>query len=121
MAACVPLCVCVCVCVCVCACVDALPITVPLQSSGFPVSLFQQGGFLLYVHWSDILVPGCPHKVTVTAKGDVSKVRVTGEGLKGGIAGHELKVFVDTKEAGPGKDSADIVRVGWVGLVGWVG
>ena len=98
-----------------------MPITVPLQSSGFPVSLFHPGGFLLYVHWSDILVPGCPHKVTVTAKGDVSKVRVTGEGLKGGIAGHELKVFVDTKEAGPGKDSADIVRVGWVGLVGWVG
>ncbi|XP_076454287.1 filamin-A-like [Babylonia areolata] len=64
------------------------------------------GGFLLYVYWSDILVPGCPHKVTVTSKGDVSKVKVTGEGLKGGIAGSELRVFVDTKEAGPGEVTA---------------
>ncbi|KAK7089925.1 filamin-A-like isoform X2 [Littorina saxatilis] len=64
------------------------------------------GGFLLNVYWSDILVPGCPHKVTVTAKGDISKVKVSGEGLKGGIAGHELKVFVDTKEAGPGEITA---------------
>lgn len=64
------------------------------------------GGFLLYVHWSRMLVPGCPHKVTVTSKGDVTKVTVSGEGLRGGIAGHELKVFVDTKEAGPGEITA---------------
>ena len=64
---------------------------------------FWPGGFLLYVYWSDILVPGCPHKVTVTSKGDVSKVKVTGEGLKGGIAGSEMRVFVDTKDAGPGR------------------
>ncbi|KAL8618839.1 hypothetical protein ACOMHN_000846 [Nucella lapillus] len=64
------------------------------------------GGFLLYVYWSDMLVPGCPHKITVTSKGDISKVKVTGEGLKGGIAESELRVFVDTQEAGPGEVSA---------------
>nr|KAG5708293.1 hypothetical protein BaRGS_021227 [Batillaria attramentaria] len=64
------------------------------------------GGFLLFVYWSDVLVPGCPHKISVTSKGDVSKVKVTGEGLKGGIAGYELRVFVDTHEAGPGEISA---------------
>lgn len=69
------------------------------------------GGFLLYVYWSGVLVPGCPHKVSITAKGDVSKVKVFGEGLKGGIAGYELKVFVDTREAGPGKASVSLLII----------
>ncbi|XP_067668452.1 filamin-A-like isoform X2 [Haliotis asinina] len=64
------------------------------------------GGFLLYVYWSDDLVPGCPFKITVTPKGDVSKVKVTGEGLRGGIAGQELTFLVNTKEAGPGEITA---------------
>ena len=42
------------------------------------------------------------------AKGDANKVKVTGEGLNGGIAGHELKVFVDTSATGPGKRASFI-------------
>ncbi|CAL1548545.1 unnamed protein product [Lymnaea stagnalis] len=61
------------------------------------------GSFLLFVYWSDTLVPGCPHKINITAKGDIKRVNVYGEGLNGGISGSELKVFVDTTEAGPGK------------------
>ncbi|KAK3776300.1 hypothetical protein RRG08_039888 [Elysia crispata] len=60
------------------------------------------GGFLLYVYWSDVLVPKCPLKMTVTPKGDPRKVKVTGSGLGGGIAGLEWKVLVDTVDAGPG-------------------
>ncbi|GFR62843.1 filamin-A, partial [Elysia marginata] len=60
------------------------------------------GGFLLYVYWSEALVPKCPLKVTVTPKGDPRKVKVTGSGLAGGVAGFEWKVLVDTLEAGPG-------------------
>ncbi|RUS89528.1 hypothetical protein EGW08_002716 [Elysia chlorotica] len=75
------------------------------------------GGFLLYVYWSDALVPSCPLKVTVTPKGDPRKVKVTGSGLAGGVAGQEWKVLVDTVDAGPGDvttqfydDRAQIVR-----------
>ena len=41
--------------------------------------------------------------MTVTPKGDPRKVKVTGSGLGGGIAGLEWKVLVDTVDAGPGK------------------
>ncbi|CAG5132066.1 unnamed protein product, partial [Candidula unifasciata] len=65
------------------------------------------GSFLLYVYWSDQLLPTCPFKVAVNAKGDASKVWVSGEGLRGGIANHELMIFIDTREAGPGEVTAD--------------
>ena len=63
------------------------------------------GGYLLYVYWSDQLVPECPHKITVTSKGTGRKVKVTGQGLKGGFVGQELRVIVDTTEAGYGRTS----------------
>ena len=55
------------------------------------------------MYWSDQLVPECPHKITVTSKGTGRKVKVTGQGLKGGFVGQELRVIVDTTEAGYGK------------------
>ncbi|KAK6194796.1 hypothetical protein SNE40_000352 [Patella caerulea] len=60
------------------------------------------GGFLLYVYWSNELLPECPVKLSIGDKGAAAKVSVYGDGLKGGIAGEDVPVYVDAKEAGPG-------------------
>ncbi|KAK6962673.1 filamin-A [Biomphalaria glabrata] len=65
------------------------------------------GSFLLFVYWSDVLLQSCPFKITITSRGDVRKVKVTGAGLNGGIAGNELSFCVDTVEAGPGEVTAE--------------
>ena len=65
----------------------------------FPLS----GAYVLYVYWSEQLVPKCPYKITATSKGASGKVKVTGQGLKGGYVGQELHLDIDTTEAGLGK------------------
>ncbi len=52
--------------------------------------------------WSDRQVRGSPFKVNVVASSDASKVICTGEGLKVGIMGREIKSVIDTRRAGPG-------------------
>ncbi len=47
---------------------------------------------------------GCPLKVTVSSTVDASKVICSGEGLKWGILGREIKSFIDTRSSGPGKN-----------------
>ncbi|XP_059161846.1 filamin-A-like isoform X3 [Physella acuta] len=89
---------------------NELPVDVkPLKYNRYLCSYTSNlpGSFLLYVYWSDVLVPGCPFKINITTKGDVRKVKVTGEGLSGGIFGSELIVYVDTVEAGPGEITAE--------------
>ncbi|BFZ00555.1 hypothetical protein BsWGS_03594 [Bradybaena similaris] len=73
----------------------------------FQPHAYDAGSFLLYVYWSDQLLPGCPLKIAVTSKGDVSKVKVSGQGLNGGVSNTELKICVDTREAGPGEVAAE--------------
>lgn len=68
----------------------------------FLFNLYLTGGYLLYVYWSDNLVPGSPYKLTVTTRGASNKVKVSGAGLKGGFVGQELRVVVDISEAGNG-------------------
>ncbi len=53
--------------------------------------------------WSDRQVRGSPFKVNVVAASDASKVICTGEGLKVGIMGREIKSTIDTRRAGPGE------------------
>ncbi|XP_041356367.1 filamin-A-like [Gigantopelta aegis] len=67
------------------------------------------GGFLLYVHWSDVMVPWCPYKISVRSRGEIGLVKVTGEDLNGGITGQELKVYVDASAAGSGELTATCV------------
>jgi len=67
------------------------------------------GAYLLNVAWSGRQIKGCPLKVTVAAVADASRVVCTGEGLRGGVVGHEIKSFVDTRRAGPGELSAHCV------------
>ncbi|XP_012941870.1 filamin-B isoform X2 [Aplysia californica] len=86
-----------------------LPVEVkPLKYNRYHCSYLSEfpGSFLLYISWSDKMLQRCPIKVNIFAKGDAKKVTVSGEGLNGGIAGHELKVFVDTTAAGPGEITA---------------
>ncbi len=64
------------------------------------------GAYLLNIMWSDRQVRGSPFKVNVTAQSDASKVMCTGEGLKMGIMGKEIKSVIDTRRAGPGKSLA---------------
>ncbi|XP_052216594.1 filamin-A-like isoform X3 [Dreissena polymorpha] len=65
------------------------------------------GGYLLHVEWSGFHVPGSPFKVTVTNKGHGDKVKVEGQGLKGGFVGQQLRAVVDTTAAGNGEVTAD--------------
>lgn len=61
------------------------------------------GAYVLYVYWSEQLAPKCPYKITASNKGASGKVKVTGQGLKGGYVGQELHLDVDTTEAGFGE------------------
>ena len=47
-------------------------------------------------------VKGCPLKVTVSSTVDASKVICSGDGLKWGIIGKEIKSFIDARKSGPG-------------------
>jgi filamin len=64
------------------------------------------GAYLLNVTWSGRQVKGCPLKVNVTASTDANKVLVTGEGIKGGVVGRDIRSFIDTRRAGPGELTA---------------
>ena len=64
------------------------------------------GAYLLNVTWAGRQVKGCPLKVTVASSTDASKVLVTGEGLRGGVVGKDIRSFIDTRRAGPGELTA---------------
>lgn len=64
------------------------------------------GAYLLNVMWSERQVKGCPLKVTMAATCDASKVQCSGDGLRGGTVGKEIKAFIDTRKAGPGELTA---------------
>ena len=53
--------------------------------------------------WSERQVRGSPFKVNVTSHSDATKVVCSGEGLKMGMMGQEIKSVIDTRRAGPGK------------------
>ena len=60
------------------------------------------GVYLLNVMWAERQVKGCPLKVTVSPTVDASQVICSGEGLKWGILGKDIKSFIDTRKTGPG-------------------
>ncbi|RWS15635.1 Filamin-B-like protein [Dinothrombium tinctorium] len=60
------------------------------------------GTYLLNVVWANKQVKGCPLKVSILPRCDASRVICSGEGLKGGTVGKEIKAFIDTRRAGPG-------------------
>ncbi|XP_047736004.1 filamin-A [Hyalella azteca] len=64
------------------------------------------GTYLLNVMWSDRQVRGCPLKVQVEGSADASRVVCSGDGLRHGMVGHDIKSFIDTRRAGPGELTA---------------
>lgn len=64
------------------------------------------GTYLLNVLWcsgsNQKQVKGCPLKISILPSCDAKRVLCTGEGLKGGTIGKEIKAFIDTRRAGPG-------------------
>nr|CAD7463461.1 unnamed protein product [Timema tahoe] len=67
------------------------------------------GSYLLNVMWSDRQVRGCPLKVAVTAVADAGRVLCSGDGLRVGTVGKEIRSFIDTRRAGPGELTAHCV------------
>lgn len=49
---------------------------------------------------------GCPLKISILASCDSGRVICSGEGLRGGALGKEIKAFIDTRRAGPGELTA---------------
>ena len=54
------------------------------------------------VNICDRQVKGCPLKVAVTAVAESGKVICSGDGLRIGTVGKEIRSFIDTRRAGPG-------------------
>jgi filamin len=68
------------------------------------------GAYLLSVTWSERQIRGSPFKVTVSPNANInnsaSRVICSGDGLRMGILGKEIKCFIDTRGAGPGELTA---------------
>lgn len=68
------------------------------------------GAYLLSVTWADRQVRGSPFKVNVLpntlSNQPASRVICSGDGLKMGIIGKEIKCLIDTRSAGPGELTA---------------
>ncbi|XP_033250823.1 filamin-C-like isoform X2 [Drosophila miranda] len=69
------------------------------------------GTLTLSVKWNGRLVKGCPLTVAVGSSMDASKVIASGEGLRHGIVGKDIKSWIDTRRAGPGELTAHCAGV----------
>ena len=58
---------------------------------------------MLSVHWAGKLVKGCPLQIEAKGGADPSKVLCSGEGLRQGVVGKEIRSWIDTRRAGPGE------------------
>ncbi|XP_050306612.1 filamin-A isoform X2 [Anthonomus grandis grandis] len=64
------------------------------------------GNYLLSVLWTGRPVKGCPLMVEAKGGADASKVLCSGEGLRQGVVGREIRSWIDTRRAGPGELTA---------------
>lgn len=64
------------------------------------------GPLNLTVKWNNRLVKGCPLTIQVGTSIDASKVLCSGEGLRHGVVGREIRSWIDTRRAGPGELTA---------------
>ena len=60
----------------------------------------RSGTYLLNVTWAGRLVKECPLKVIVEPPSNASRVVCSGEGLRAGTLGKEIKCYIDTRSAG---------------------
>jgi filamin len=71
---------------------------------------FILGAYLLSVTWAERQIRGSPFKVNVLPNTNVnhsaSRVVCSGDGLRMGVLGKEIKCLIDTRGAGPGELTA---------------
>ena len=65
------------------------------------------GAYLLSIKWNERQIGESPYKVNVGMNSDPSKVVVSGEGIKMGVFGEDIKAIIDTRRAGPGELTAN--------------
>ena len=74
------------------------------------LTLLSLGAYLLSVTWAERQIRGSPFKVTVSStvanNHSASRVVCSGDGLRMGILGKEIKCLIDTRAAGPGELTA---------------
>ena len=61
---------------------------------------------MLSIKWNDKQIGDSPYKVNVGMSSDPSKVIVSGEGIRMGAFGQEIKSIIDTRRAVPGELTA---------------
>ena len=69
----------------------------------------ESGNYKLRVKWAGKEVRGSPFSVLVSSVADASQVVCSGEGLRMGTVGKEIRSFLDTRRAGPGELTAQCV------------
>lgn len=88
-----------------------LPIPVMVSLAGDKIwratyTINAPGNYLLTVLWNGRPVKGCPLMVEAKGGADASKVLCSGEGLRQGVVGSEIRSWIDTRRAGPGELTA---------------
>lgn len=88
-----------------------VPIPVMLSLTGDKIwratyTINTPGNYLLSVLWAGRPVKGCPLMVEAKGGADASKVLCSGEGLRQGVVGREIRSWIDTRRAGPGELTA---------------
>lgn len=86
-------------------------LTQPKQSEAIWLATYTpsrstSGPLNLVVKWNNRLIKGCPLTVQVGTSIDASKVLCSGEGLRHGVVGREIRSWIDTRRAGPGELTA---------------
>ncbi|CAB3388551.1 Hypothetical predicted protein [Cloeon dipterum] len=69
----------------------------------------ESGHGKLRVEWAGRQVKGSPFSVLVSSAADARQVVCSGEGLRVGTVGKEIRSFIDTRRAGPGELTAQCV------------
>ncbi|KRT84610.1 hypothetical protein AMK59_1466 [Oryctes borbonicus] len=88
-----------------------LPIPVMISLAGEKIwratyTVNTPGNYMLAVLWAGRPVKGCPLMVEAKGGADASKVLCSGEGLRQGVVGREIRSWIDTRRAGPGELTA---------------
>ncbi|XP_049822488.1 filamin-C isoform X2 [Aethina tumida] len=88
-----------------------LPVPVMISLAGEKIwratyTITSPGNYLLSVLWAGRPVKGCPLMVEAKGGADASKVLCSGEGLRQGVVGREIRSWIDTRRAGPGELTA---------------
>lgn len=78
----------------------------PIWLASYTPPKSSQGPLNLYVKWGGRVIKGCPFSITFGSSVDASKVKCSGEGLRHGVVGQQIKSWIDTRRAGPGELTA---------------